>query len=67
MVDFSKIYVNSEDGYWYYYGLTYISPSINNSVINNVNIKDTLIDDSHPSDIAHQQLARSLWSQFGYM
>ena len=54
--------------YWCdYYGLTYISPSINNSVINNVNIKDTLIDGSHPSDIAHQQLARSLWSQFGYM
>lgn len=54
--------------YWCdYYGLTYISPSLNNSIINNVNIKDTLIDGSHPSDIAHQQLARSLWSQFGYM
>lgn len=53
--------------YWCnYYGLEYIDGTFNNSIINYVNIKTTVIDGSHPSDLAHQQLARSLHAKIGY-
>lgn len=53
--------------YWCdYYGLEYIEGTFNNSIINNVNIKTTIIDGSHPSAEAHKQLARSLWTKVGY-
>lgn len=53
--------------YWCdYYGLEYIDLTYNNSIVNYVNIKDTLIDGSHPSDEAHKQLARSVWTKIGY-
>ena len=45
--------------YWAnYYGLQILDMTYNNSVVNRRNIKDTIIDGSHPSDAAHQQLAR---------
>ena len=53
--------------YWCdYYGLQYIDMTFNNSIVNRVNIKDTIIDGSHPSDEAHKQLARSVWTKIGY-
>lgn len=45
--------------YWAnYYGLQILDMTYNNSVVNRRNIKDTIIDGSHPSDAAHQQLGR---------
>ena len=45
--------------YWAnYYGLQVLEMTYNNSVVNRKNIKDTMIDGSHPSDAAHQQLGR---------
>lgn len=53
--------------YWCeYYGLQYIDLTYNNSIVNRVNIKDVMIDGSHPSDVGHQQLARSIWTAIGY-
>ena len=53
--------------YWCdYYGLQYIDLTFNNSIVNRVNIKNVLIDGSHPSDAAHQQLARSVWAKLEY-
>lgn len=47
--------------YWCnYYGLQYIEMTYNNSVVNRRNIKDTIIDGSHPSDAAHKQLGRTV-------
>lgn len=45
--------------YWAsYYGLQVLEMTYNNSIVNRRNIKDTIIDGSHPSDVAHQQLGR---------
>lgn len=47
--------------YWAnYYGLQILDMTYNNSVVNRRNIKDTIIDGSHPSDAAHQQLGRTV-------
>lgn len=53
--------------YWCdYYGLQYIDMTFNNSVVNRVNIKDTIIDGSHPSDEAHKLLARTVYPKIGW-
>lgn len=45
--------------YWAnYYGLQILDMTYNNSIVNRRNIKDTIIDGSHPSDEAHKQLGR---------
>ena len=45
--------------YWAnYYGLQILEMTYNNSIVNRRNIKDTIIDGSHPSDAAHQRLGR---------
>lgn len=45
--------------YWAdYYGLEILDMTFNNSIVNRRNIKDVLIDGSHPSDPAHMQLGR---------
>ena len=47
--------------YWVnYYGLQILDMTYNNSVVNRRNIKDTIIDGSHPSDEAHKQLGRTV-------
>lgn len=47
--------------YWAnYYGLQILNMSDNNSIINRVNIKTTLIDGSHPTDKAHKQLGHKV-------
>ena len=49
----------SDIKYWAnYYGLQVLDMSNNNSTINRLNIKESLVDGSHPSDDAHKQLAR---------
>ena len=58
--------VSNDIKYWCdYYGIEYIDLTHNNSIVNRLNIKTTLIDGSHPSKIAHQQLARAVWSKLG--
>lgn len=53
--------------YWAeYYGLQVLEMTYGNSIVNRVNIKDTIIDGSHPSDAAHQQLARHVAMLLGY-
>lgn len=53
--------------YWAnYYGLQILDMTYNNSIVNRRNIKDTLIDGSHPSDAAHQQLGRHVAEFLGY-
>lgn len=45
--------------YWAnYYGLQVLEMTYNNSAVNRRNIKDALIDGSHPSDATHMQLGR---------
>lgn len=47
--------------YWAdYYGLQVLDMTYGNSIVNRRNIKDTIIDGSHPSDAAHQQLGRTV-------
>lgn len=51
--------IHDDIKYWAdYYGLQVLDMTFNNSTINRLNIKESLIDGSHPSDKAHQQLAR---------
>lgn len=53
--------------YWAnYYGLQVLEMTYGNSIVNRRNIKDTLIDGSHPSDAAHQQLGRHVASALYY-
>lgn len=59
--------IHDDIKYWAdYYGLQVLDLTYNNSIINRLNIKEMLIDGSHPSDTAHQQLARSVWAMIGY-
>ena len=47
--------------YWAnYYGLQVMDMTYNNSVVNRLNIKEVLLDGSHPSDPAHMQLGRTV-------
>lgn len=51
--------IHDDIKYWAdYYGLQIIDMTYNNSTINRLNINETLVDGSHPSDNAHKQLAR---------
>ena len=53
--------------YWAnYYGLQILDMTYNNSIVNRRNIKDTIIDGSHPSDAAHQQLGRHVAQALNY-
>ena len=53
--------------YWAnYYGLQVMDMTFGNSVVNRLNIKDSLIDGSHPSDPAHQQLGRTVANKILY-
>ncbi|MBP5727494.1 MAG: hypothetical protein J6Y48_10525 [Clostridia bacterium] len=53
--------------YWAnYYGLQVLEMTYNNSAVNRRNIKDALIDGSHPSDAAHQQLGRHVAAALMY-
>lgn len=51
--------IHDDIKYWAdYYGLQVLDMTYNNSIVNRQNIKTTIIDGSHPSDAAHQQLGR---------
>jgi hypothetical protein len=51
--------IHDDIKYWAdYYGLQVLDMTYNNSMVNRRNIKDVLIDGSHPSDPAHMQLGR---------
>jgi hypothetical protein len=51
--------IHDDIKYWAdYYGLQVLDMTYNNSIVNRRNIKDVLLDGSHPSDPAHQQLGR---------
>lgn len=51
--------IHDDIKYWAdYYGLQVLDMTYNNSIVNRRNIKDVLLDGSHPSDLAHQQLGR---------
>ena len=53
--------------YWAnYYGLQILDMTYNNSMVNRLNIKDVLLDGSHPTDPAHQQLGRHVSTMLGY-
>lgn len=53
--------------YWAdYYGLQVLEMTYGNSIVNRRNIKSTIIDGSHPSDDAHQQLGRHVAMLLGY-
>lgn len=53
--------------YWAnYYGLQIMDMTYNNSIVNRLNIKDALIDGSHPTDQAHMQLGRTVGHELLY-
>ena len=59
--------IHDDIKYWAdYYGLQVLEMTYNNSIVNRRNIKYVLIDGSHPTDIAHQQLGRTVSTLLGY-
>lgn len=60
--------IHDDIKYWAdYYGLQVLDMTYNNSTVNRLNIKDALIDGSHPSDPAHMQLARHVATALHYL
>lgn len=48
--------------YWCdYYNIKYIDLTLNNELINDINIKNVILDGSHPTKKAHEQLAEYVW------
>ena len=59
--------IHDDIKYWAdYYGLQVLEMTYGNSVINRRNIQSVLLDGSHPSDPAHQQLGRRVATMLGY-
>lgn len=59
--------VGDDIKYWCdYYGLQILDMSNNNSIINRVNIKDVMLDGSHPTDQAHKQLGHTVAQKLNY-
>ena len=59
--------IHDDIKYWAdYYGLQVLEMTYNNSCVNRRNIQTALIDGSHPSDITHMQLARTVWARLGF-
>ena len=53
--------------YWAnYYGLEILDMTYNNSMVNRLNIKTSMIDGSHPTDQTHKQLARTIGKKLMY-
>ena len=60
--------IHDDIKYWAdYYGLQVLEMTYNNSIVNRRNIKDAMIDGSHPTDPAHMQLGRHVGIALKYM